>query len=182
MLKEGSVLSEFYAARKNAILKKNEEEIDLKKGESPWGIFASGLESFNGSFSTVLGKTIEVYLAEKKQSLGSAYVLEAMGQGAFFNEVDIDGGLALTLADPKNPVDFQGSNSPNTKIIAGDILQGAIWRQIRNYMRDHEASMNGGFDLIVCRPLLGWDVLKERAKTVPEDFPEQVVANKLFKS
>lgn len=158
--------SYFYLARQCAAETAENEQLTYsetkdERDKFPWPTYQSPLASYSKTFANVLMDTpgtashsIARWLQERHKTHPQLHILDFMGQGRFYKDHEagptISKELAVTL------VDFSHDTSGNISTIENDVLKGQTWRSIEEFLKEQTAP---GFDLILCRPIAGWNTL-----------------------
>lgn len=160
----------FYAARKNALVFGADWEKGMYEAyRKPWGIYNSGLASYSQEFAEVSDESLFTFLEKRKESTGHAFMLDVMGQGSLTTDGPLDGEVAVTLVDLRRADEKERDDASNKMVVDGDVLRGKTWSRVRSYVEKNEHDMNGGFDLIVCRPKGGWGFVVPGAEFLDTD-------------
>lgn len=177
----------FYGVRKFAEFGKQRERDLQASYTKPWGLYNEGLKDYSDDFCTVLDESLVDFLIKKKKTTGHAYALDVMGQGFFYQDAPVDGEVAITLVDFRNEYAKELDQKHNMVVAEGDILSGETWNNVRRFMEENSDTMNGGFDLVTCRPAGGWEFVVPRFDISNRDFSryassvEWLIANKMFR-
>ncbi len=160
-----SAFTEFWLAREGALKKTKREQDWHSYDEKPWPIYGSDAQSYAETFLPVLPEGSFDQLVANWEKPG--LIMEPFGEGSFIRSLlpqpddvhitthRIVGGLAMTLVDVRNQSDKGFDEQNRIKMIAGDFYHGKNHREIRVFLEQNQSI---GFKLIVCRPILGWEL------------------------
>lgn len=162
--------------------KSEREKRRVLRGKNAWTVFNSGVEKYEGTFSSVLGQTFREYLHERKKNKGKVFVLDVMGTGGFLSHYPIDGEAAMTLVDHRVEEEKAHDKDIGKRIIPGNILRVKPWLDALSFIRNNDDTSMPGFDLITCRPRLGWvDVRGSMtAVTTNTDNIDWLIMNRMY--
>jgi len=168
------ILKDFLTARKKSDQAKQYEIDRHNKGKKPWMTYESGLAAYGS-----MGIDVKKIAEEQKQGKEHVYAMDVMGQGAFFKDLPIDGGVSLTLSDLRRPEQRAYDSSHNIQMIADSVFNGTAWKGVNDYIEKNKGTMNGGFDVITCIPFGGQNMAEKGH--LPDELTWQLL-NKLYES
>ncbi len=142
-------------------IQKIAKQEDNPSDENPWYDYYNDIQAYETTFRDVLGEThIVDYLQGRKKQEKGAVVLDLMGPGFVLRSLPYDAALAVTLGDRRVQEQKDIDTQKDLTVIAGDVRKS--WDRVKEWLNKHEVV---GFDLILCRPLKGYDTLPRDNET-----------------
>jgi hypothetical protein len=129
------------------------------KEQHVWKSYGDAWYEYQNAFETVFPEGIDHWLKERAAAKQGTMVLDVMAPtgtlSSLKRDVGIDGGLALTLEDLRQPAGVQNDTAKNIYAVGGDVVGKKVWRNVRKFIADHNINAGTGFDLVMSRPLAG---------------------------
>jgi hypothetical protein len=171
--------------RRRAEFKASEEIGRVAEGGKPWIAYDSGVSKYERAFVEVwgvMGQSFGDFLRIRRARKGQTYVMDVMGTGGFLPHYQglVDGEVMITLVDHRpeevrmqdaanNRLMIAGPNDVNAyknpaqarKFMQGDVTRNAPWLRAGKFITEYDDTDLPGFDLITCRPIAGWSLLRE---------------------
>lgn len=147
-------------ARDRAASWKDTETFLVARGERPWPYYNRPISELDKKASSVLKKTFSDFLTERRAQNGKVTVLDIMGTGGFVDEYSVDTEIAVTLVDHRSEEQKEADLRRGKEVIGGDVMDDALWEEVKS---------KGPFDLVTCRPLGGWKVVKSQIYSTKPD-------------
>lgn len=148
------------------------EQQRVRNGDSPCAYYGSTPTEYDREFERINAIPIGERLATASKRYGTAYAMDVMGTTDFSIAAEVDGQVLLTLHDWRDEQAREADIAQQRFVIAGSVHIDEPWENGRKQLQAVDSTVSG-FDVVTCRPLLGWSGLiglttpaEEKNKTV----------------
>jgi hypothetical protein len=171
---ESEYANSLMAARRSASLWEARERRRVEAGNKAWGYYDASVEGYNYEFRNVLPK--EGLGGLVRSFTRPVSVVEAFGSSTFIQKLAIQAkekvgcGIALSLGDFRSDEEKERNREAGIiQIPMADIYTSMLWmNRVNNYLSDFGFK---GADLVICRPVGGWEIRDDKGK---DNLPDLV--------